>query len=70
MNSEWNYQNLLATIHDTFDLIARNENLLRMHQQYEDSPFIIEQYEELKIRYINDLLELLQEMNIPLKISA
>ncbi len=70
MENQWNYEDLLAAIHQTFDILARNENLIRMHQAINDSASIIEQYQELKIRYTQDLLELLQQMNIPLKLTA
>ena len=70
MENQWNYEDLLASIHQTFDILARNENLIRAHQSINDNVSIIEQYEELKVRYTQDLLELLQQMNIPLKLSA
>ena len=70
MENQWNYEDLLVSIHQTLDILARNENLIRAHQSINDSVSIIEQYEELKVRYTQDLLELLQQMNIPLKLSV
>jgi divalent metal cation (Fe/Co/Zn/Cd) transporter len=69
-NQVWNYQELLNAIHQTFDLVVRTENLIKVHQAINDNETIIEQYKELKTRYLQDLLELLVEANIPLKLSA
>ncbi len=69
-NAVWNYEELLNAIHQTLDLVVRTENLIRVHQSINDDASIIEQYKELKQRYLQDLLELMQEANIPLKLSA
>ena len=69
-NAVWNYEELLNAIHQTLDLVVRIENLIKVHQSINDDASIIEQYKELKQRYLQDLLELMQEANIPLKLSA
>ena len=66
----WNYEELSKAIHQTFDLVVRTENLIRVHQSVQDSPTIIAQYQELKQKYVQDLSELMQEMNISLKFTA
>lgn len=66
----WNYEELLQAIHQTLDLVIRTENLIRVHQAINDSASIIEQYQELKRKYVQELLELMNEANIPLKLSA
>ncbi|MDW8296631.1 MAG: hypothetical protein RMJ97_07070 [Raineya sp.] len=66
----WNYENLLQAINDTLELVLRMEKLIRVHQSINDSELIIEQYKELKQKYLQDILKLLNEANIPFKLSA
>lgn len=66
----WNYEELLQAIHQTLDLVIRTENLIRVHQSINDSASIIEQYQELKKKYLQDLLELMNEANLPFRLSA
>ncbi|WP_448529120.1 hypothetical protein [Raineya sp.] len=66
----WNYEELLQAVHQTLDLVIRTENLIRVHQSINDGASIMEQYQELKKKYLQDLLELMNEANLPFRLSA
>ena len=61
----------ITKIQNLIEMIERANNIILIHQQTEFSDEnSISNYERLKMQYFEELAEIFNQMNIPLKLTA
>ena len=59
---------LFNAIQDTLKWIDRTNEMINLHQSNDADKLTIEQYEDKRMEFLEDLSELLKELNIEIKL--